>query len=316
MAVAEALARGLPVVSTRRAPFPTPCRARRACWWRRVRSAHCRRRCGACWTIGGLRARLAGGAREARRGLPTWARQCGAFRRRPRHCCARVAAMTGFSADWLALREPFDRSARQAAAAAFDLPALAGRLRGDKPALEVVDLACGTGANLRELGPRLRGAAALAAGRSRPATAGRSAGSARGLGGGAGSRDARRRGWLAHRRIGLAGRGAAAAARSLAPTGAAAMEGGRAGHGRGAARPRLGRMAGRAADARRRGEGGAAVRPHGRRTRRLGRRRWWAMRWRRAGSRPTSDATRVSALRWAAPPRAWRPHAGRRAATT
>jgi SAM-dependent methyltransferase len=65
--------------------------------------------------------------------------------------------MTGFSADWLALREPFDRSARQAAAAAFDLPALAGRLRGDKPALEVVDLACGTGANLRELGPRLRG---------------------------------------------------------------------------------------------------------------------------------------------------------------
>ena len=66
--------------------------------------------------------------------------------------------MTGFSADWLALREPFDRAARQAAASAFDLPALAVRLRGDRPALEVVDLACGTGANLRELGPRLRGA--------------------------------------------------------------------------------------------------------------------------------------------------------------
>jgi len=65
--------------------------------------------------------------------------------------------MTGFSADWLALREPFDGAAREAAAPSLDLPALARRLRGDDPTLTVIDLACGTGANLRELAPRLRG---------------------------------------------------------------------------------------------------------------------------------------------------------------
>lgn len=65
--------------------------------------------------------------------------------------------MTGFSADWLALREPFDRAAREASAAAFDLVGLARRLRGDGATLGVLDLACGTGANLRELAPRLGG---------------------------------------------------------------------------------------------------------------------------------------------------------------
>lgn len=66
--------------------------------------------------------------------------------------------MTGFSAGWLALREPFDRSARRAASAGFDLPALGRRLRGGAPVLGVLDLACGTGANFRELAPRLGGA--------------------------------------------------------------------------------------------------------------------------------------------------------------
>lgn len=65
--------------------------------------------------------------------------------------------MTGFGADWLALREPFDQAARAAAAPSLDLPALASRLRGDDSTLTVIDLACGTGANLRELAPRLRG---------------------------------------------------------------------------------------------------------------------------------------------------------------
>ncbi|MDM0016141.1 class I SAM-dependent methyltransferase [Variovorax saccharolyticus] len=65
--------------------------------------------------------------------------------------------MTGFSADWLALREPFDRSARCASAAALDPKALAQGLRGAAPDLGVLDLACGTGANLRELAPRLGG---------------------------------------------------------------------------------------------------------------------------------------------------------------
>lgn len=69
--------------------------------------------------------------------------------------------MSGFDAGWLALREPFDRSARQAAAHALDIPAFAARLRrrrGPDTALQVLDLGCGTGANLRALAPQLGGA--------------------------------------------------------------------------------------------------------------------------------------------------------------
>jgi SAM-dependent methyltransferase len=65
--------------------------------------------------------------------------------------------MSDFSADWLALREPFDHAARSAAAVSLDLRALAVRLRRGDPVLGVLDLACGTGANLRELAPRLGG---------------------------------------------------------------------------------------------------------------------------------------------------------------
>ena len=66
--------------------------------------------------------------------------------------------MSGFSADWLALREPYDLAARAQAAAALDLGGMARRMRRDANALEVLDLACGTGANLRALAPRLGGA--------------------------------------------------------------------------------------------------------------------------------------------------------------
>ncbi|MDM0123266.1 class I SAM-dependent methyltransferase [Variovorax arabinosiphilus] len=68
--------------------------------------------------------------------------------------------MSGFSADWLAQREPFDRAARASAAAAFDWKALATQLRHERTgdaAITVLDLGCGTGANLRELAPRLGG---------------------------------------------------------------------------------------------------------------------------------------------------------------
>jgi SAM-dependent methyltransferase len=65
--------------------------------------------------------------------------------------------MTGFSPDWLSMREPYDRDARDMAAHALGLDAFAARLRGDEPMLTVLDLACGTGANLRELAPRLKG---------------------------------------------------------------------------------------------------------------------------------------------------------------
>jgi SAM-dependent methyltransferase len=66
-----------------------------------------------------------------------------------------MKAGAAFSADWLALREPFDAAAREAS-----LP-LVQALRAQTPAQgpwRVMDLGCGTGANLRWLAPRLGGA--------------------------------------------------------------------------------------------------------------------------------------------------------------
>ena len=63
--------------------------------------------------------------------------------------------MSGFSADWLALREPFDAAARSTA--------LIAELRAHLPEgtatapLEVVDLGAGAGSNLRYLAPLLGG---------------------------------------------------------------------------------------------------------------------------------------------------------------
>jgi len=64
-----------------------------------------------------------------------------------------------FSADWLQLREPFDAVARDAAASGLGLTHRLASLRADptRP-LRVIDLACGTGANLRWIAPRLGGA--------------------------------------------------------------------------------------------------------------------------------------------------------------
>ncbi|HEX8665638.1 MAG TPA: class I SAM-dependent methyltransferase [Beijerinckiaceae bacterium] len=58
--------------------------------------------------------------------------------------------MSGFSADWLALRESADRRARN--------PELLARLKArfaGQSEIEVVDLGCGTGSNLRALAPHL-----------------------------------------------------------------------------------------------------------------------------------------------------------------
>lgn len=65
--------------------------------------------------------------------------------------------MRGFSADWLSLREPWDHAARNAAARSLDAAALASGLRAPGGTLGVLDLACGTGANLRDLSVRLGG---------------------------------------------------------------------------------------------------------------------------------------------------------------
>jgi SAM-dependent methyltransferase len=58
--------------------------------------------------------------------------------------------VSGFSAEWLALREPYDLRARNKAV----LEAVAAHF-ADRPAIAVVDLACGTGSTLRAVAPRL-----------------------------------------------------------------------------------------------------------------------------------------------------------------
>jgi len=58
--------------------------------------------------------------------------------------------VSGFSADWLTLREPFDIRARNP----FVLEAVAVSLATYSP-IRVVDLACGTGSTFRALGARL-----------------------------------------------------------------------------------------------------------------------------------------------------------------
>jgi len=69
------------------------------------------------------------------------------------------SASSAFSTDWLHLREPFDQAARKAVTAALDLPGRLARWRQQSPGepLEVIDLACGHGANLRALAPGLGG---------------------------------------------------------------------------------------------------------------------------------------------------------------
>jgi hypothetical protein len=58
--------------------------------------------------------------------------------------------MSGFSAEWLKLREPYDMLARDPSI----VDAIGAAFRGQS-AISIVDLACGTGATLRALSPRL-----------------------------------------------------------------------------------------------------------------------------------------------------------------
>ena len=58
--------------------------------------------------------------------------------------------MSGFSADWLTLREPYDLRARNPAV----LDAVAASLE-PLSSVRIVDLACGTGSTLRALSPHL-----------------------------------------------------------------------------------------------------------------------------------------------------------------
>ena len=67
-------------------------------------------------------------------------------------------APAGFSADWLQQREPFDAAARSAAEARLRIRQRLARSCPTAGApLRLIDLACGTGANLRWLAPQLSG---------------------------------------------------------------------------------------------------------------------------------------------------------------
>jgi len=63
--------------------------------------------------------------------------------------------MSTFSADWLRQREPFDTAARAAAAERLGLAAWLAAQRSTGAPWRVIDLASGTGANLRALAPLL-----------------------------------------------------------------------------------------------------------------------------------------------------------------
>ena len=149
MAVAEALGRGLPVVSTATGNIPALVgdeagivvepgnQAAFTAALRRVASDPA------------LRVRLAAGARGVRERLPTWAESVAVMESVLRGTPMRQTVPgTGFSPAWLALREPADRAARSARLAHL----VAARLPRDTP-LRIVDLGAGTGSNARYLAP-------------------------------------------------------------------------------------------------------------------------------------------------------------------
>ena len=61
--------------------------------------------------------------------------------------------MSGFSAEWLKLREPYDLRARNSAVLQSVLDLLTRQ-----PSVSIVDLACGTGSTFRALSPRIKAA--------------------------------------------------------------------------------------------------------------------------------------------------------------
>lgn len=63
--------------------------------------------------------------------------------------------MSGFSADWLRTREPFDLAARDGQLAARFAAGIATRLAASRRPAHIIDLAAGAGANFRALAPVL-----------------------------------------------------------------------------------------------------------------------------------------------------------------
>ena len=152
MAVAEALARGLPVVSTATGGIPDLVADEAGLLVQPGDVPGLAAALASVMDDQALRLRLGAGARRARQRLPTWR----AATDRLAAALARIDLQTpspsGFSAEWLSLREPADARARSARATL----ALADALPTDRP-VRVLDLGAGTGSNARYLSSFLPG---------------------------------------------------------------------------------------------------------------------------------------------------------------
>lgn len=170
MVLAEALAKGLPVVSTTAGAIPQTVPADAA---RLVPAGDVNRLADALAEVVGSfdrRQAMAAAARRASRSLPTWdaaaERFVSVLRSVARHGSVAASgsddglppAPGRFAATWLALREPFDHAARSATLTRqlADFLREAGAGTASRP-LRILDLACGTGSTLRYLAPRLGG---------------------------------------------------------------------------------------------------------------------------------------------------------------
>jgi glycosyltransferase involved in cell wall biosynthesis len=156
MAVAEALARGLAIVSTATGNIPALVGDEAGIVVEPGNVAAFTNALERVLADPALRRRFGEGARRVRERLPTWDDSVAAMERVlmsvpqsvaeivPQTVCGTGEA--GFSAEWLALREPADRAARSARLA----ERVAAELPREAPT-RILDLGAGTGANMRYL---------------------------------------------------------------------------------------------------------------------------------------------------------------------
>ena len=159
MAVAEALAHGVPVVGTATGAIPALVTDEAGIVVAPGDPAAFTAALARVVGDTGLRQRLAEGARRVRDRLPTWDDSVSAMER----VLAEGGCLTpwqidhgvrhlSFSADWLALREPADRASRS-----IRLTRALADVFSQRAELRILDLGAGTGANMRFLAPHLPG---------------------------------------------------------------------------------------------------------------------------------------------------------------